>query len=67
MTKPVDLNDDDLLAVKECSICGADYTSWGNNADPFEGRCCDSCNMEFVVPARIKRVYAAQRKEKGEG
>ena len=37
-----------------CSICGKTYEHWGNNAWPInEGRCCDKCNLDYVVPARI--------------
>jgi len=52
-----------------CSICdeeikgqvvthpdGSKSVPWegGNNAYPInEGRCCDKCNMEVVIPARL--------------
>ena len=27
----------------------------GNNAEPIKsGRCCDECNMIFVIPARLE-------------
>ena len=29
--------------MKKCCICGKE----------FEGLCCDDCNMEHVIPARI--------------
>jgi hypothetical protein len=45
-------------AIKQCSICTRSYTGWGNNAAPFEGRCCDDCNARFVLPARIDRMKA---------
>ena len=39
-----------------CSICFKKYTHWGNNAWPVnEGRCCDTCNTNIVIPARIQR------------
>lgn len=39
-----------------CSICFKEYTHWGNNAWPVnEGRCCDTCNTNIVIPARIQR------------
>lgn len=39
---------------KICSICGAEYFGWGNNAQPVnDGRCCDNCNTAYVIPARI--------------
>jgi hypothetical protein len=40
----------------ECDICH----SWiddkfGHNAQPvFDGKCCDICNMEIVIPVRIE-------------
>jgi len=47
----------------ECSICGEEILTedngWdgGHNAEPInEGRCCSKCNMEVVVPARIKQL-----------
>jgi len=40
--------------LKTCSICEAEYEGWGNNAEPINpGRCCDSCNWNQVIPARI--------------
>ena len=47
-----------------CSICKGDiehkednngkvYWTSGNNAQPVnDGRCCDTCNAEVVLPAR---------------
>lgn len=36
-----------------CCICGVKLNSYGNNAEPVcVGRCCDSCNMKIVLPAR---------------
>ena len=49
----------------------------GNNAEPVNsGRCCDKCNMEVVIPARLgivmgtpkcehKNTYVAVRHESG--
>ena len=40
-----------------CSICFRKYTHWGNNAYPVNrGRCCDECNANIVVPARIQQM-----------
>jgi hypothetical protein len=44
--------------VKVCSICKAEYTGFGNNADPYPGRCCDLCNSISVIPARITALYS---------
>jgi len=49
----------------DCSICfrpldvkhpkDSRDTNWkyGNNAAPFEGRCCDVCDCLIVIPARM--------------
>jgi len=38
-----------------CCICGEEIDGYGNNPAPVksEGRCCDACNMKFVIPARM--------------
>lgn len=38
-----------------CCICGEPIEGYGNNPEPYkhEGRCCDACNLKFVIPARI--------------
>ena len=43
---------------KVCCICGCEFIGWGNNPDPVKdkGRCCDSCNERFVIPARIAQL-----------
>ena len=41
-----------------CSLCGGPYEHFGNNPEPlkdFEERCCDDCNWQKVVPARLGR------------
>lgn len=42
---------------KFCCICGEPFGKFGNNPEPFmsadEGRCCDACNLKFVIPARL--------------
>ena len=46
----------------KCCICGDDLTGYGNNAEPYKsGRCCDACNLKFVIPARL--AAAATEKE----
>ena len=43
----------------KCCLCKKDIEpkgSWtqGNNAEPVKkGRCCDKCNWEKVIPARL--------------
>jgi hypothetical protein len=42
-------------AVKVCSICQNLFTGHGNNAQPVnDGRCCDRCNAQVVIPARMR-------------
>ena len=49
-----------LTEAKEnfCCICGEPINGYGNNPEPYmsaiEGQCCDSCNLKFVIPARLE-------------
>lgn len=38
-----------------CCLCGKRIEGQGNNPYPLKrtGRCCDECNIEKVIPARI--------------
>ena len=51
-----------LTEAKEnfCCICGEPIEGYGNNPEPFmsydEGRCCDGCNLKFVIPSRIEAM-----------
>jgi hypothetical protein len=42
---------------KTCVLCGEEFTEFGNNPAPLksldEGRCCDKCNWEKVMPTRF--------------
>ena len=45
-----------------CVICGCEYTTVGNNAEPVaEGDCCNDCNIRVVVPARLKQLREARK------
>lgn len=49
-----------------CCICGRRFTGLGNNPAPVfnEGRCCDKCNDNVVIPVRLhidKQVYNARK------
>ena len=47
-----------------CVICGKEIEGYGNNAAPVkDGRCCDDCHYNVVVPARLK---GCQNKKLGE-
>lgn len=62
-----DVYDDRLVEelkenLNSCIICGEEFEGPGNNPVPVtdEGRCCDACNLKFVIPARLemgKRAY----------
>lgn len=41
-----------------CCICGEECVGYGNNPEPYkhEGKCCDACNLHFVIPARMALV-----------
>lgn len=41
-----------------CSICGRLFEGYGNNPKPVEdlGVCCDECNRNVVIPARISLI-----------
>ena len=47
----------------KCSICNKeiepDMNGWsgGNNAQPVnDGRCCNECNNNIVIPERIRTI-----------
>lgn len=54
----------------KCSICFNEIekqpSGWdgGHNAEPVnDGRCCDVCNDNVVIPARLTMIFD-QRKKK---
>ena len=52
--------------MNKCCICGREFEGWGNNPWPLEtdGECCDECNMEYVIPARLIMRQTEQRPTK---
>ena len=42
-----------------CSICKNKINGkYGHNAQPINnGRCCDTCNLMYVVPTRMKQQF----------
>jgi hypothetical protein len=63
----------------ECSICGNKiekkytpegvmYWNKGNNGKPINnGRCCDSCDNLFVIPARLQEALKLlEERKRGE-
>lgn len=62
--------------VLQCSICNGDvehqtmpdsnevFWTLGNNAWPInEGRCCQWCDNNVVIPVRLKMMTDSRRKE----
>jgi hypothetical protein len=46
-----------------CDICDNEIKGHGNNAEPFKkGRCCDTCNNDFVIPERLKLTWIKPEK-----
>jgi len=41
-----------------CCICGEVFEGYGNNPWPVreEGRCCDDCNAQYVIMARLANL-----------
>ena len=40
----------------KCVICEEKYEGYGHNARPIKiGKCCNDCNMEVVLPSRIRQ------------
>lgn len=49
-----------------CCICGERTSGYGNNPAPVSeiGKCCDDCNVRFVLPARMAEAEAANKAQK---
>lgn len=49
---------------KTCCICKEPIKGYGNNAEPVcSGTCCDKCNMDVVLPARVKALRNSKNEE----
>ena len=48
-----------------CCICGEEIDGYGNNPEPYmsaeNGRCCDACNLHFVIPARLSNAKSKEK------
>jgi len=39
----------------KCVLCKKEFEGYGNNAQPAKvGKCCDSCNLNKIIPARME-------------
>jgi hypothetical protein len=60
-----------MTPVKVCSICNGAIVGFGNIAEPIRnGRCCDRCYWETVVPearARASGFPADETKRRSVG
>ena len=45
---------------KTCCLCGEEFEGYGNDPAPLKesGECCDRCNAEKVIPARLETALA---------
>jgi len=59
----------DYFGTKTCVLCGKAFNGFGNNPWPLaeSGECCDKCNLERVVPARIEVANGRQAAQRAEG
>lgn len=50
--------------MNKCCICKKEYDGYGNNPSPirFIGRCCDKCNLKYVIPMRMSMLLNDQKK-----
>ena len=52
----------DKTMKRKCVFCGEAIKDYGNDPYPVKeyGRCCDKCNMNYVIPARIEELAKEQ-------
>ena len=55
-----------LRECGKCCFCGESYVFGGNNPYPAntdeDAACCDRCNNEVVIPARLKILFTNLKK-----
>ena len=53
------------VKTQTCCLCGKEFKGYGNNPWPVkeEGVCCDDCNLEVVIPARLERAHSRKQTE----
>ena len=57
-----------MKPVQACSICGGPIVGFGNDGQPInDGRCCDRCHAERVIPERARRILERDAKRGGDG
>lgn len=52
-------------SINICCICGNKFKGFGNNPWPLsenvDDRCCDDCNLDEVIPARVSKMKAGTK------
>ena len=57
--KENDMDEENIQKKIICCICGKEIKGYGNNPEPIDTsdkKCCDDCNSNYVIPARIKLI-----------
>jgi hypothetical protein len=46
-----------------CCFCKKKYQGYGNNPQPVKkkGRCCNRCNLDIIIPARVTIAFGKGR------
>lgn len=51
----------------KCCICDKKIVGYGNNPYPVvdddNARCCDECNLYYVIPARLARLLESEKRK----
>ena len=49
-----------------CILCGKEFKGYGNNPAPLkkEGVACNECNLNKVIPARLKASFENKETKK---
>ncbi len=50
------------MSKYKCVICKNIWYGFGNNPSPIKdnGKCCDSCNFNIVIPSRLKKLDSSK-------
>jgi hypothetical protein len=57
-----------MTPVQACSICNSAIVGFGKDEQPInDGRCCDRCHAERVIPERVRRMLERDAKLEGNG
>lgn len=56
----------DINETNTCILCGDSFYGMGANPSPLadSGECCDYCDNNLVIPARITQYMNSKKQEK---